>query len=446
MYSFTDDHDAYLNRKHDELVALNAGLLDRLDIPDKLSFDEIIDLKVKIRSRYWIRSITEYPYLMESNLTSSKEMSYFDYRLSFWYQRSDLQVFGLPVYGDVLASLSGRPEDLIVDTVFTSSGMGAVCSAIVTLASVVKPRTHMVALKDCFFETQQILRYKQSMLQLSLADSVVQLKHAVDKICRSGEEGVILLVDSIGAVDVCSVLQGTEGLRFDMILFDTTCYEVSSTRIEYVVRTAMDRGIPLVLLRSHLKLDWLGIEYARLGSSVFLLGQNTDSSRSEFFRSFVGKCGQTVRLFGLTAFPHHLPPFGQDSRLAELNRMRLAKTEDNNLWAARRLRDSLPAELFHVVGYHHGMFFTMELVGRSPYLLHTEISRLAAFASDLGLPVRNRGSFGLDFITIDDFVDFVRETLVLRISVSDQPKDIVRAFCDALAQWCVSIDISVKHE
>ena len=134
----------------------------------------------------------------------------------------------------------------------------------------------------------------------------------------------------------------------DLLVFDTTCLTASSGRIRAVLRTATRAGTAVALVRSHTKLDSLGIEYGRLGSVVLA----APAGAKPLAERLVPALRTAIRLTGAAAVPEHLPPFVGSKSWRTLTRARVSHIIRNNRRAARALGARC---------YHHGLFFTLDL-------------------------------------------------------------------------------------
>jgi hypothetical protein len=151
-----------------------------------------------------------------------------------------------------------------------------------------------------------------------------------------------------------------DGSGLDLLVFDTTCFAGRSGRIRRVLRWARRYGIPLVLVRSHNKLDSLGAEYGRLGSAVFVQGNEHQQWRAggvEWARlSFETR--NAVRLLGGAALPAHFPPFAGSAAYWALTQRRVAAILRNGRSAARYFAAKLPS-LSAELHFTHGLYVTL---------------------------------------------------------------------------------------
>ncbi len=122
---------------------------------------------------------------------------------------------------------------------------------------------------------------------------------------------------------------------FDLVVFDTTCFSHGSRRIVQVVDWARRAQLPIALVRSHAKLDCLGIEYGRLGSIQYV-GDEQDG-RHAWLKPLVAETHEAIRLFGAAALPSHFPPFAGHDAYRICTARRTAAILRNTRRAARRL-------------------------------------------------------------------------------------------------------------
>lgn len=434
----------YLCRKRRELTTLNAKLRVPCIIPDALGMDDVIELKFRIRSMLLAEAITGYSLYTETNSIAGAVHAYYDYRLDYYYQRYDLSIHGPDIYPHLGAM--GADGGALLRTLYAASGMSALAALFFSLDRAGATAWSVVAYADTLFETQHLIA-QMTCLELRTAATPEELHRTLADL-MPGERGICLLLDSILAGDYAAeTLLRLQPHTVDLLLFDTTCYEIGSDRIARAIDIASVLNIPLVLVRSHLKLGFLGVEYGRLGSLVLAAGAAVPEPGRKLLEALAVLARDTISVTGMGPVVAHLIPFAGDPEFRALNRERIERIAENNAMGAEHLHRALRAEGFHVVAYHHGMFLSIEF----PQRLDRDsvlpiVEQLCASAIARGMPVRRAGSFGFDFIAVSDFVDLRRSAPCIRVALSDHPAHIILSFCDFLAQWCLDRQCLLRRE
>ena len=158
-----------------------------------------------------------------------------------------------------MGHLPRRMRRFTQETLYTGSGMSAI-AAVVTALLRSRGDLEVIAPRGFYSETRELLQ--------SLRSHVTIVHAVVAQAPLRSSSGVtrILLIDSCvsaGFDDYRDV--STDGL--DAVLFDTTCFWQRSSRIRIAMDWALQAGLPLVLVRSHAKLDCARhrVRPARLG-------------------------------------------------------------------------------------------------------------------------------------------------------------------------------------
>jgi len=335
------------------------------------------------------------------------------FELRYGYQRADLEICGPPVH----AKLPSLPREQI-STVYTASGMSAVFALVSALGRLFRAADIVIPAPG-YPETAEAIQCTAPNLR------IVPWSSGPWPLSEQGEMRVLL-------VDFCSCItpvpSGALFSSLDLPILDTSCLAAGSGRIRRLLTSALEAGVPAVLVRSHTKLDSLGIEYGRLGSASFVVPDAAVARPLAWFSALQEEARTGVRLMGAAAVPSHLPWFMADLGLQVLNSRRIAAI----LHGTRRLARRLCLAGWPVRPYAHGLYLILE-AGHSDVDRAKEAAKL--LAADLGrqgLPARHAGSFGFDFVAIDSFVE-PGGRAGIRLAPSDLPDLAIDALAHAVA-------------
>lgn len=374
----------YWERKNDEVALLreHLGISGGSAI---VTMPDLVREKQVLRAQILSRFIASNPQLTESNLGVEPGMELDGASLAFNYQRYDMSLRRKPFAPWIYPSLASCGASSL--GFLCTSGMSGVTAVLTALDLTHGEARPLYLAPDTYFETRQFIR--DYLYQLK---PVLELPSALVR-CS------VLLLDSIGQVDPLARLGACALGALCAVVLDTTCYDVSAPEIERVVERCQAEGVPCVLVRSHLKIDTLGLEYGRLGSIVVVLPRPCHGSRGRFLqllrrriRDFLVKTGTGFSISSYFPLASH-PTFHR------LNRRRNALMRDNNLRCAAALAERVgPGAETRVASYHHGRFFYLHLpvADRSG----RQAGELAHALLDAGVCARPAPSFGYDFTSI----------------------------------------------
>jgi hypothetical protein len=427
---------AYRERKAEELALLceAAGVGAAPGLP--LDTAELVAEKQRLRARILARAVLEDPALAESNLTGGIDRRYLDGRVAFGYQRWDAR-WATRRFADWAYPPAGRvaawPAVLSLG-LLTSSGMAAVTAALGALDHVLPRGTPLLLPLRAYFET--------------LAFAAQHLGRLVPTPRGKGTpwEGSVLLLDSITPEDEPSALTQPLG-PLAAIVFDTTCYDTASPRIAGVVARAVAEGVPLILVRSHLKLDCLGTEYGRLGSIVLVLPRPAAPAALRFARALRRGVIETLALHGATFTPQHIFPAAHEPTLREkfwpLNRRRNQRIVASNARAGAALSARAHEEsATRIRRHHHDLFFVVEPLSDGAAQVGQFAEELRAALVGAGVHAILAPSFGYDFVALSHLRggNSYYHTSALRIALPDASTEAIDRFIAVAGDWAVGLD------
>lgn len=413
--------EAYLERKHREIGLLNDCLKNPAHLPRPRSVDEVIKTKFQLTAMLRAEHALHDWNATETAWSASTSPRSGPFVFSYDYQRADLSVSGPSFY-----EVSQR---CISETIYTASGMAAISTLLLAFASVFG-RSDILVLPGSYGETLELIeRFVPNLRLLTLRLPLS------DAFARAGAPQ-ILLMDSCVSAGAFEAALHHDVSALDLLVFDTTCFAGRSGPIRRVLRWAQRCKLPVVMVRSHNKLDSLGAEYGRLGSAVFVGWREQDAeAKGSMIERLAGKTRDAVRLLGGAALPAHFPPYVASDAYWVLTKRRVAAILRNGRHAGRILAREL-ASLAAELHFTHGLYITL----RTGHPLDEASARQAAEAmsrdlSRKGYPIRHAGSFGFDFAATEWIRDAITGQYRVRVAVPDLPTDLWNGLAAAIAEW-----------
>jgi hypothetical protein len=411
--------ETYLERKHEELQLLNNCLQSRQPLVSPRSVDEVIQLKFQLTALLRAERALQNWTVTETAWSQASQSVAGPFEFKYDYQRADLEVSGPSFYE--------FDDQSTQDTVYTGSGMAAISALLLASEHVIGQADILVA-PGSYSETLELVEGYAHHLRLITLEGPME-----DTVASSGKPQILLL-DSCAPASAFKIALRGANRTLDLLVFDTTCFSSSSGRIRRVLQWARKRGLPVVMVRSHTKLDSLGAEYGRLGSVVFLLPRRPTTERSKF-KELPSETRKAIRLFGGAALPAHFPPYVGSAAYRVLTKKRVAAILRNARRTARYFAstlDGLSAELH----FAHGLYVTLDTA--RPHDESAARQAAAKMSEDLsgkGFPIRHAGSFGFDFAASEWFHNATTDHYGVRVAVPDLPTAHWDTLSRAIAEW-----------
>jgi hypothetical protein len=412
--------ETYLARKKQELELLNSFLSDPLTIRPPRSVAEVIEQKFHLAAALKAEHVLHDWALTETAWTHSSRRRSGPFEFKYDYQRADLEVKGPSFYA--------LQDQLCRETVYTASGMAAI-SALLMATAPVFSEADIVSMPNSYGETTELIDgHGRHLRRVELGTSLAEITNF------RGSQPRILLLDSCASAGAFEEILKCAQPQLDLAVFDTTCFSSGSGRIARALSWAQSATIPIVLLRSHTKLDSLGVEYGRLGSAVFAHCPHANGAKQQFLQALLAETRNAVRLFGSAALPAHFPPYVGASAYRSLTNKRVAAMLRNNRRTTRYFSAAL-AGLYAELHFAHGLYVTLAAATLDENMAREVVSELSADLGRRGLPLRHAGSFGFDFGAAEWSKDRIRDRYVVRIAAADLPTSLWDEVIAAVGAW-----------
>lgn len=422
-YSMSSEFQHFRQRKMEELRFLrNWAGLSTVDAPQGSDFYHfLLSEKQYLRATLISQTLFEHTDRTETNSANGTSFWVSDWHLQSSYQRFDLQT----LIADPIAQLYDLDSrDLRSVALLVSSGMGAITALLLGLRAAVNGPVNINALPSCYFETIQVIRQFFPTVRLYWNEW--------EWTCGFN----VLWYDSICPESFACIREQVNTRFVDLLVIDTTCYDIADERIADCLDFAVAHGVPCALVRSHTKLDSLAMEYGRLGSITIAFRADLSSNVISWLRGMATATKNAISRFGLQFHIENLFPAYFDDTFRALNARRIGYIRSNTQLLSDRLTNEQADMGCEVALYHHGLFLTVRpprSLSRSE--LELKRSELIDELTKERLPVRSAGSFGFDFTAIDLYRDLLTGADLLRISPSDLPGDVIPVLADQIVSF-----------
>jgi hypothetical protein len=318
-------------------------------------------------------------------------------RFAYTYQRFDLRV-RTRRWLEAVYAVDGR-GGLSVG-LYAGSGMGVISASLRAIDGWLKSPRRLLVPPDLYFETRKLLPRLQQLLPSGLEDEL--------------NVGDLYYLDSVTDADHFSDFARRPIELLQLVLFDTTCYDAGSPRIARAIERCAEARVPLLLLRSHMKLDQLGCEHARLGSAVLWLPPRPSRTLVKLARALRLAIFEELTLAGAMATPASFWPL-EGAKLRELT----ARRVERMVAAQKRAAAGLRERGVEIVEPHHGCFLWLFPRTRPLFAAHELRRDLVSRLRAAGIDAATASSFGYDFTALTSLA--LPAGPAIRIAIADLP-------------------------
>lgn len=348
-------------------------------------------LNINVNSKDEVKKIMHQKYDFNFPLTNLNNKYNFDNDISFYYeyQRYDSKL-NYKNFEKNFYNLT----DVHSKTFFTSCGMSSIYSVLYSLSKNGKYKFKYA--KDIYFETQKLIR----AFNFNIGKKIFYFDSISD--------------DFWNQQDVYK----------SIIIIDTTCYHPFD--VTNMIKELLKKGNFIILVRSHIKLDMLGLEYCYLGSITFLIPDGITSKKFEKYKSIIKTATDISGNIGTFANQNNVFPLLNNVDFINLNRKRIKRINDNNKYFYDKVKD-----IFNITLHRHYLFLTISVSNNNFQELLSFIKKISLDSNGL---FNFSSSFGFDYIAVDTYYDLNRSNNTIRVSIGDVTKKIIDDFIDYLVE------------
>jgi hypothetical protein len=373
---------------------------------------DCFDRKMQLRQLIHLNYLHQVPFgetTLQDDFKIPKEI--YGRRFTFSYQRDDLKITSK----NKIRTFYPEAHHLNVPCqgFFTSCGQAALSTALL-LVQHVYPGTRVHFDRFIYWETHRFLK--------------------LNRLLKPSGPFSILFDSSTESPDTFARLQRLMPKAKSLIV-DTTCWPLQSERIDQVVGLAKKYQVPLLLARSHIKLDSMGMEYGRLGSLV-VVANGQKHALIEKLEPLLSSCGSKAPLA-------QIYPFYWDQDFHKLNNKWQSRIQAANRSFEssldRSFDQSQRKNFFH---FSHGLYSWYALPKTvTKRRLMNELKVLAGSLNFSEIPHKFNASYPWDILSVTVFTAAhnygpqLAGRPIVRFSVGDFNDELVERLARVVNTW-----------
>jgi len=388
----------YYKRKIKELSLLG---LDNVKIDKNISIlkniKKIYDKKLKQQAKIK-RDFIKKLYNCQNTSRNNQSFKYDGLDIKYEYQRYDMKIKQkdfMKIFYDL--DINNYKYFL------TNCGMSAIFTAFYSLS---KHGFNIEYKNNIYIETQRFL------------DEYINTNKDNKKKC--------VLLDTLSFKHLDDVLDDKLIDNYDLIIIDSTVYTPSE--LKGLINRILDKNKNLILIKSHTKMDMLGIEWSPVGSVCII------SNDKKFVDEIELEFRIVLSIIGGYAYPNSIPLYWSNKDFVEVTENRSKVIKKNGELVYKKLKEALPN--IEIIKPPHNMFILIKPNVFIDYeTLEKDLHKYTEETKYKGL-INYADSFGLDVLGINGyFENMAADTEVIRISLTDYPYEVCSLIIDEFIVW-----------
>lgn len=398
--NISNTYENYIYRKKEEFELLHKEdiLTKNNDVNQVNNIKYIMEQKLKKQAEIkadFIKNIYNY----QNTSRNSQSLIFDNFKCEYEYQRYDIDIKQnefLKVFYDL--------DDKNYDYVFTNCGMS---SLFATFYALDKLSYNLNYVGNIYVETERLI------------DDYIQKE-------KNKNNKNALLIDTVCFTSLLDILKDVELNNYDLFIIDTTLYLYDD--IKLIIEKLKTQNKPILLVKSHTKLDMIGNEWSKLGSICII------NSNKEFMNIFMKEARIVLSFIGGFAYLEDIPLFFSNENYKKIIYDRNKIIKNNTMYIYDKLKNKV--QNCEIIKPYHNLFVLIKPKKFIDYkTLENDIHTFTNNSILKGL-ICYADSFGLDCFGINGYYENMSATTeVIRISPSDYPIGICDQIIDEIISW-----------